>query len=100
MKVCILNDLHNEFESIDMDRGLDFDVLVLAGDTDIGIRGAKWAIETFRKCPIIYIAGNHEYYGNKIPKINAMLNEMSDGTNLYFLVLLSQIKKLKKKLAN
>ena len=87
MKLCILNDLHNEFEPLDVSdlNSNDFDVLILAGDTDIGIRGAKWAVEKFLNVPIIYIAGNHEYYGKKIPKINSALREISSGTNLYFL---------------
>lgn len=39
------------------------DVVVLAGDIDEGTRGFRWARETFPDKPVIYVAGNHEFYG-------------------------------------
>lgn len=67
MKIHLLSDLHIEicgFYSIE-DTGAD--VIVLAGDIHTGINGISWAIEEARrlKTPIIYVAGNHEYYKNE-----------------------------------
>jgi predicted phosphodiesterase len=35
--------------------------VVLAGDIYTGTRGVEWANKNFR-CPVIYVAGNHEFY--------------------------------------
>ena len=64
---------------------VDCDAVVLAGDTDIGIHGAKWSLEVFKEVPIIYVCGNHEYYGKKTYKINRQLRELSENFNLFFL---------------
>ena len=34
---------------------------------------------------MIYVAGNHEYYGQKIPKLTRELKELAAGTNVHFL---------------
>ena len=66
MKLWILSDLHREFPRYrqDVPRPYpDHDVVVLAGDIDnTPSRAIEWAAETFDK-PIIYVAGNHEFYG-------------------------------------
>jgi len=84
MRILALCDLHNEFGRLELGQ-TDCDVVVLAGDTDVGIHGTKWALETFKEVPIIYICGNHEYYGKKIYKIHRLLKELSEDSNLYFL---------------
>jgi predicted phosphodiesterase len=84
MKIHILSDLHNEFGQIKL-TPIECDAVILAGDADVGIRGAQWAMETFKGCPIIYITGNHEYYGKKLPKINRQLTELSRVPHFHFL---------------
>lgn len=64
MKLRIFSDLHNEFARFDP-APIDADAVILAGDIDLKSRGVKWANETF-KCPVIYVCGNHEYYGGHI----------------------------------
>ncbi len=62
MKILLLSDIHNEFGVLtDEPIQTDADVVVLAGDIDNGNHGANWARKVFSK-PIIYVAGNHEYY--------------------------------------
>ena len=39
----------------------DADVVVLAGDIDVGAKGVEWAEMVFDK-PVIYVSGNHEFY--------------------------------------
>lgn len=64
MKLQIYSDLHLEFARFDPAPS-DADVVILAGDIDIKSRGVKWASEVFQ-CPVIYVCGNHEYYGGHI----------------------------------
>ncbi|RON14815.1 metallophosphoesterase family protein [Pseudomonas frederiksbergensis] len=64
MKLRIYSDLHLWFARFDPVPS-DADVVILAGDIDIKSRGVKWANEVF-KCPVIYVCGNHEFYGGHI----------------------------------
>lgn len=64
MKLYMLSDLHNEFSPFEPVSG-DFDLVVLAGDIGVKARGVTWANEAF-ECPVIYICGNHEFYGGHI----------------------------------
>jgi Icc-related predicted phosphoesterase len=65
MKIRVMSDLHLEFYENPQQCGIrddiGCDVVVLAGDTDIGTKGIEWAAETFDE-PVIYVMGNHEYY--------------------------------------
>lgn len=60
MRIHLLSDLHNEFEVYEP-ATVDADVVVLAGDIDIGVKGVNWAREAF-DCPVLYVPGNHEFY--------------------------------------
>lgn len=64
MKLRIYSDLHNEFSRFDPTPS-DADMVILAGDIDLKSRGVPWANETFQ-CPVIYVCGNHEYYGGHL----------------------------------
>jgi predicted phosphodiesterase len=64
MKLQIYSDLHNEFSCFKPAMS-DADVVILAGDIDVKTRGVMWANEAFQ-CPVIYVCGNHEYYGGHI----------------------------------
>lgn len=66
MKLHILSDLHLElfgFEP-DLEAVAAADVIVLAGDIHKGTQAISWARATFPDKPIIYVAGNHEFYDN------------------------------------
>ena len=69
MRLLIYSDLHldaNHFSPILEDgtrADANADMVVLAGDIDEGARGLRWARETFPDKGIIYVAGNHEFYG-------------------------------------
>lgn len=64
MKIHILSDLHLEFENFDIPE-TDADIIVLAGDICGGTDGLKWIISQTNK-PVIYVFGNHEFYGHDI----------------------------------
>lgn len=65
MKLLVLSDLHVEFAAFQPDVGATkaADVVILAGDIHKGIQGMAWARLTFPNKEIIYVAGNHEFYG-------------------------------------
>ena len=75
MRMHVLSDLHNEFEPFAPPRA-EADVVVLAGDIDIGKKGVRWAASACGGRPVIYVPGNHEYYGHAIPKLTLELESL------------------------
>ena len=65
MKIYVLSDLHTEFAEF-IPPGIDADVVVLAGDIGVGLGGIEWAARRFPKMPVVYVPGNHEFYGHDI----------------------------------
>ena len=65
MKLHVLSDLHTEFAGFTPPE-IDADVVVLAGDIGVGRRGIEWAAWRFPQVPVIYVPGNHEFYGQDI----------------------------------
>lgn len=65
MKLLVLSDLHVEFANFvpDAEATKAADIVVLAGDIHKGTQGMVWARKTFPDKEIIYVAGNHEFYG-------------------------------------
>jgi predicted phosphohydrolase len=45
----------------------------------------KWVLKNFPDRPVIYVLGNHEFYGQKLQKLTAELREMARGTNVHLL---------------
>jgi Icc-related predicted phosphoesterase len=70
MKLWILSDLHLEFGDFPAPIPEEADVIVLAGDIHVGA-GARAFIERLASAgkPIVYIAGNHEFYGKIIDDV-------------------------------
>lgn len=64
MKLYVLSDLHNEFSPFQPISDA-FDLVILGGDIEVKARGVTWANEA-SACPVIYICGNHEFYGGHI----------------------------------
>jgi predicted phosphodiesterase len=82
MKLNILSDLHLGFGS--MDRPLnDADVVVLAGDVSRPREAIGWAVRFDR--PVIYVLGNHEFYGSSIDGALREAKELCAGTNVHLL---------------
>jgi predicted phosphodiesterase len=75
MKIRIYSDLHLEFSDWTPPR-LPADVVVLAGDIHVGSRAFPWARRHFKTERIVYVAGNHEYFGSDIGSMQCeMRNE-------------------------
>ncbi|MCA9193838.1 MAG: metallophosphoesterase [Planctomycetales bacterium] len=61
-----MSDLHIEFADFDTP-DVDADVTVLAGDVHTRDRGLQFARALSNHRPIVYVAGNHEFYGTAVP---------------------------------
>lgn len=89
MKVLVLSDLHLEFgDSLSVPEGLEYDVVVLAGDINApGHRAVHWAKRdsTFCGRPVVYVAGNHELYGCVLVNELAKMRKSAEGSNVHFL---------------
>lgn len=78
MKIQVLSDLHWEFSYLKIKQA-DCDVLVIAGDVVIPSQVEKLnTIGEKVTCPIIYITGNHEYYGGVIDEVNEDIRAVTD----------------------
>lgn len=81
MKIHVLSDLHLEFGPITLPR-VDADLVVLAGDVHTKRNGIPWIRRTFPEVPVIYIVGNHEFYGEKAPGLLDKLKSETGGSNI------------------
>lgn len=84
MKLQIFSDLHVEFESF-YPPTTEADVVILAGDIHVGKKGIDWAKTSFPDRPVLYVLGNHEYYGRAYPKHIDDLRKLTSGTNIHIL---------------
>ncbi|MBE9033421.1 metallophosphoesterase, partial [filamentous cyanobacterium LEGE 11480] len=84
MRLLIYSDLHLEFADF-VPPSTDADAVILAGDIHVGIKGMRWAIAHFPNQPVIYILGNHEYYGQAYPKHIQKMRDLAVGTNVRIL---------------
>jgi predicted phosphodiesterase len=81
MKIRVLSDLHLEFAAW-TPPAADADVVVLAGDIHIGARGLEWAREQFPSLPVIYVSGNHEFYGGQMQQVSAALRAAAQSLDI------------------
>lgn len=88
MKILLYSDLHMEMGEFIGIEYAEADVVVLAGDINIGTKGLWWAVKKAKELdkPFIYVAGNHEYYRKEYFTLQAELREMAEQhDNVYFL---------------
>lgn len=86
MKLHILSDLHNEFSHhMPSEASQEADVIVLAGDIWKHDRGVYWARESWPDKEIIYVAGNHEFYGRNRKYVISQLHIAAEKTGVHFL---------------
>jgi len=67
MRIKIISDLHQEFGLSDLDFS-NADLVILAGDTNLGTKGIEWVKKNIPAKPVIYVLGNHEYYKGSYPR--------------------------------
>lgn len=75
VKIRVLSDLHLEFHDWNPPDAAA-DVIVLAGDIHSGTRGVEWARRQFPAVPILYVPGNHEFYGSDMHEALSDLQKM------------------------
>ncbi|TFH87162.1 metallo-dependent phosphatase [Billgrantia azerbaijanica] len=86
MRLRILSDLH--LEHFGGERELppaEADVVVLAGDIHSHARGLEWAAERFAPTPILYVPGNHEFYGTCMSALRAELAATAQQLGIHLL---------------
>ncbi|HKO68156.1 MAG TPA: metallophosphoesterase, partial [Burkholderiaceae bacterium] len=82
MKLNVLSDLHLSVDGLPHPRN-DADVVVLAGDIARPRESAEWA-RKFDK-PVLYVLGNHEFYGGSIEATADELKRLCAGSNVHVL---------------
>jgi predicted phosphodiesterase len=82
MKLHVLSDLHLPFEPFERPES-DADIVILAGDIARPRAAVEWALG-FAK-PVLYVAGNHEFYGSSIDGTRAELRRLCEGTHVHLL---------------
>lgn len=73
MKLHVLSDLHTEFSDFDPP-DTDADIVVLAGDIGVGASGIEWVARVYPDVPVVYVPGNHEFYGHDVRDMEMLLN--------------------------
>lgn len=93
MRILVISDLHLEVwrnaprQAQDLLAALSPDpdssqpdLVILAGDIDIGDRAVAWAHKMFPNIPVIYVHGNHEGYGQNIDTLKVKLAAACSAT--------------------
>ncbi|MEO8837708.1 MAG: metallophosphoesterase [Herbaspirillum sp.] len=82
MRLAVLSDLHLTVADMPPPK-LDCDLVILAGDIARPEQGIAWA-KQFPQ-PVIYIPGNHEFYGSNLKATYAALKQHAAGTHIHVL---------------
>jgi predicted phosphodiesterase len=82
MKLHVLSDLHLSVAPLEAPE-TDADVVILAGDIARPREAIEWA-GGFAK-PVLYVPGNHEFYGGSIPGTIRQLREHARASNVHVL---------------
>ncbi|SDM31544.1 Calcineurin-like phosphoesterase [Oryzisolibacter propanilivorax] len=77
MRLHILSDLHLSVQGLEHPH-TDADVVVLAGDIARPAAAIDWARGLGK--PVLYVPGNHEFYGSSLGRTRALLHALSAGT--------------------
>lgn len=90
MRLLILSDLHHELwgdRAPVIDPSISRpDLVILAGDIDVGAKAVAWAAHNFAGLPVLYVHGNHEAYGRELEQMQAELRLACANTaNVIFL---------------
>lgn len=92
MRLLVISDIHLECGKFEFPASMpDFDVAVLAGDIGQPISAAvSWMVEQeqagpLRGRPVVYVPGNHEFYGSVMQHNLAKGSDVADLTNIKFL---------------
>lgn len=82
MRLAILSDLHLTVAAMPVPQ-IDCDVLILAGDVARPQQAIDWARQW--AVPVIFVPGNHEFYGGSLSGTVAALRQQAHGSNVHVL---------------
>lgn len=87
MKIRVLSDLHLENDEPELVPHAHADLIVLAGDIHNHAAGPRWAAQTFDDTvPVVYVPGNHEYYGGEFGALeSALIDAAAQVDNVHVL---------------
>jgi UDP-2,3-diacylglucosamine pyrophosphatase LpxH len=89
MNLLVLSDLHLELGvPYEVPEGVEYNAVILAGDIDCpGRKAVHWARleSTFGGKPVMYVAGNHEFYGREMSAEIAEMRRAAEGSNVHVL---------------
>jgi predicted phosphodiesterase len=82
VRINYFSDIHLEFGRLELPE-TNADIVIAAGDIGVGRQGVNW-LKGIAK-PVIYIAGNHEFYTHEYKRTLNMLRYTCANSNIYFL---------------
>jgi Icc-related predicted phosphoesterase len=90
MNILLLSDLHLETPGFvpypnTEDISANVDVIVLAGDIHAGTQGVEWAQKKLSCWPVLYVPGNHEFYGGEYHETLANMRQACLNSNVQLL---------------
>lgn len=90
MRLLVLSDLHLEvwrdFAPRFDTAASQPDVVVLAGDIHTKARAPAWAAQIFPDTPVLYVSGNHEFYGEALDRMGETIRlECAKYSNVHYL---------------
>ncbi len=80
MRITYFSDVHLEFGSCLFPEH-DGDIVVAAGDIAPGVNALPWLMQS-NDIPVVYVAGNHEFYGCDSSSALALLRSKSKDSNV------------------
>lgn len=84
MRIHFFSDIHTEMGPVEIPH-VPADVVVAAGDIGVGRGGLDFLLRRPSTTPILYVPGNHEAYGQDLPRLYQQLREGCAGTHVQLL---------------
>lgn len=81
MKIALLSDLHLSVLPFEPP-ATDADVVVLAGDIHRPAAAIEWARRWYDGRPVLFVAGNHEFYGGDLQGTWRELRALAEGSSI------------------
>lgn len=82
MRIQFFSDLHLEFGPLDVP-ATDADLCVAAGDINVRDTAIEWLAQL--RMPVVYVAGNHEFYTGETGAVRRRLRERAAAAGIHFL---------------